>query len=639
MPFAPLLAAAHSELIGLTVIIVLGIGAQWVAWRLRVPSILILLLTGFAIGPGAAIVSDAFGGDGQPWLRPDDLMGDLLLPLVAISLAVILFEGGLTLRLSELKQAGSTIINLCTTGAIVTWVLAGGFAYVLLGQGWALAVILGAMLTVTGPTVVGPLLQHIRPAPKVNAIGKWEGIVIDPVGATLGVLAFVAIEAIHTQGFGPATGQAALGLLRTVLVGGVIGAAGAVPIVLLLRNYQIPDYLQSPVLLAMVVACYTASNLLSDEAGLFAVTLMGLLIANQRFVSIQHLVEFKENLRVMLISWLFIVLAARLQVEQVALLGNWRSLAFVAMLMLVVRPAAVFASSWRSDLTLQEKLFLCWLAPRGIVAAALASIFTLRLESLNLPVVPEGAAEQLVPITFLVIVSTVAIYGLTAAPVARWLGVAQPDPQGILIASCHPGARAIGHAFKDAGFRVLMVDSNPFNVQAARMEGLSTVYASILSEHAIEEINLGGIGRFLALTRNDEVNSLATLRFREIFGRAGVYQLAPNEGRTREKTSHELIRGRQLFTADATYNELDARFSAGAVVKATKLSKAFTYDDFQKLYGGEALLLFVVGETGALSINTVGQPMNPKPGDTVVCLVDRVVERADEEPAAETAEK
>ncbi|MEX1223869.1 MAG: cation:proton antiporter, partial [Pirellulales bacterium] len=360
---------------------------------------------------------------------------------------------------------------------------------------------------------------------------------------------------------------------------------------------------------------------------------------NQKFVSIQHLVEFKENLRVMLISWLFIVLAARLQVEQVWELGNWRNLAFVAMLMLVVRPAAVFASSWSSDLTLQEKLFLCWLAPRGIVAAALASIFTLRLETLNLPVVPDGAAEQLVPITFLVIVSTVAIYGLTAAPVARWLGVAQPDPQGILIASCHPGARAIGHAFEDAGFRVLMVDSNPFNVQAARMEGLSTVYASILSEHAIEEINLGGIGRFLALTRNDEVNSLATLRFREIFGRAGVYQLAPNaEGRTRKETSQELIRGRRLFAADATYNELDARFSAGAVVKSTKLTKEFTFDDFQKLYGGEALLLFVVGESGALSINTVDQPMNPKPGDTVVCLVDQV-ERAEEEPVNESTEE
>jgi len=301
--------------------------------------------------------------------------------------------------------------------------------------------------------------------------------------------------------------------------------------------------------------------------------------------------------------------------------------------MLIVRPLAVFASSWQSDLTLQEKLFLCWLAPRGIVAAALASIFTLRLETLNLPVVPEGAADQLVPVTFLVIVVTVAVYGLTAAPAARWLGVAQPNPQGVLIASCHAGARAVGHAIKDAGFRVLMVDSNPFNVQTARMEGLSTVYASILSEHAVDEINLGGIGRFLALTRNDEVNSLATLRFSEIFGRAEVYQLPPNtEGRNRKETSNELIRGRRLFATDATYNYLDKRFSSGSVVKSTSLTKEFTFEAFQQMYGGEALLLFTVSEGGTLAINTVDQPLSPKAGDTVVCLVDEVEEMQEAKP-------
>lgn len=604
----------HSEdlLFGIASIFVLGIGAQWFAWRLRVPSILLLMLFGCLAGPVSG------------WIDPDELLGDLLLPVVSLSVAIILFEGSLRLRATDLREIGGPLWRLLTVGVLVTWLLSALGAGVFLRLDMAAALPLGALLVVTGPTVVGPLLQHIRPVGPVGPIARWEGIVIDPVGAVLAVLVFEAAATVRSGLYQQAMLGAVAGMLRTSLIGLLIGGLAAVLLVFLLRRHWIPDRLQSPVALMAVVTAFAASNRLQPESGLVTVTVMGVWLANQPSVTIKHILEFKENLSVLLISTLFILLTARLRFEWLELLGLG-GVAFLAAIILVVRPAAVFASTARSSLKWRERAFLAWMAPRGIVAASIASVFALEN--------PEFG-QNMVAATFVVIGGTVAVYGLTAGPLAVRLGVASPNPQGVLIASAHPAARAIGHALQSAGFEVLLVDSRFSNTRAARMEGLAVHHANLLSESTIDDLNLGGIGRFIALTPNDEVNSLAALHFVDLFGRANVYQLAPErEGSGRTDTSSEHLHGRLLFKSDLTYRNLDAMFAAGGVVKTTKLTDEFDYSAFRQFYGENALILFVIREGRQLAVCAADQEFSPRPGQTLLALVIP----DEEQPAASTA--
>lgn len=587
-------------LAGLTGIVLLGVGAQWLAWRLRFPSILLLLAFGFVAGPATGL------------LDPDAMFGELLFPIVSISVGLILFEGGLSLRLRDLREIGVSLWNLVTLGALITWVLAAWSAHALLGLRTGPALLLGAILVVTGPTVVGPLLRHVRPVGKVAAVAHWEGIVIDPIGATLAVLVFEALPALSSAGFEAAARGAAVEMLLTAVTGVLIGGVAAGVTVLLLRRFWVPDFLQSPVLLMLVVVAFTSSNLLQAESGLLTVTLMGVLLANQRAVPVKHIVEFKENLRVLLIASLFILLAARVSPDDVRALG-WRGPVFVLFLVLVVRPLSVFVASVGSSLSLRERVFLAWLAPRGIVAASVASVFALRMGE-------EG--RGLVPATFLVIVGTVTLYGLTAAPLARRLRLSSPDPQGIIFASAHPGARAIAKAVQAAGFPVLLIDKNRAHVNAARLEGLKAVYTSILSEEALDQAEHGGLGRLLAMTPDDEVNALAALHFREVFGRAEVYQLpARRGGRPRDESAPAHLRGRALFAPEASYDALDERFASGGVVKTTRLTAEFDLPAFRARYGDAALPLFVVSEAGKLVVCTAERAASPRPGQTLISLV------------------
>jgi NhaP-type Na+/H+ or K+/H+ antiporter len=594
------LSEAEKVMVGFSTILVLGIGAQWIASWLRIPSILLLLTFGFIAGPVAGVFD------------PDALFGDLLFPIVSVSVCLILFEGSLGLCFSDLRKIMGPLRNLLTIGVVVTWVCCAAAAYALLRLELSTSLLLGAILVVTGPTVVGPMLRHIRPTGVVGPIARWEGIVIDPIGAVLAVLVFEAIESAHAAGVQAAAWDAIEGLAKTVLIGLVVGGISAWVVAELLRRHWIDDHLQSPVTLMIVVAAFTGSNLFVHESGLFTVTLMGVLLANQAPILTKPVREFNENLSVLLISSLFILLAARVQLEDFSALG-WRGPAFVAFTILAARPVAVFLSCVGSSLKLSERLFLAWLAPRGIVAAAVASLFALRMGE---------SGRALVPATFLVIVGTVVVYGLTTSKLAIRLGLASANPQGLLIAGAHAGVRAIAHAVQSAGFPVLLVDTNRWNINAARLEGLPTCYANILSEHATEQLDLGGIGRFLALTRNDEVNSLASMHFTELFGRAGVYQLLPErEGKGRADTAAEHLRGRFLFGPSVTYRVLDERFAAGWVVKTTRLTGEFTFDDYQDMYGPEALVLFVKTEPGELVIRTAESTTPPRAGQTLIGLV------------------
>lgn len=584
-------------LISLSGIFVLGIGGQWLASLLRVPSILVLLGTGILVGPILG------------WIQPDQLLGDLVLPLVSLSVAIILFEGSLTLRVRDLVQIGRPLAMLLSVGVLMTWAMCAAAAYVVLDFELPVALLLGAILTVTGPTVVGPMLGHIRPSGQVGPIARWEGIVVDPVGAILAVFVFQTFQYVNDAEFSRAVWVGASGFLKTFIFGTLIGAAAAVVIRELFRRHWVSDHLQSPFALMLVVGVSALSNLIAHESGLVSVTVMGLLLANQRSVSIRHVIEFKESLSVLLISSLFILLASRLNLEYFQHLG-WRGPAFAAIVILIVRPASVWLATINSGLKTSERLFLGWLAPRGIVAAAVASVFALEL----------GNGNDFVAATFLVIISTVVVYGFTSGLLARKLGLSVPDPQGVLIAGANEFAQSVAAALIECGMDVCLVDRNANDLQTARMAGIRTFYADILSEAVHEEIDLGGIGRFLSILPNDEVNSLAVQHCAELFGRENVYRLpasTPESGR--KAVSSSVRSGRKLFAPEATFPFIQQKLREGSRIKVTLLTDDFTWNDFLELRNGDAMALFVVDGT-SLTIADAATPLEPAPGQTVIAL-------------------
>ena len=585
-------------LIGLSLVVILGIAAQWLGWRMRIPSILVLLVFGILAGPVLG------------WINPGELLGPLLYPVVSLAVAVILFEGGLSLSVKEFRAIGGVMAWLVTVGAALTWFFGALAAHWILGLTWPLAILLGAVLVVTGPTVIGPMLRSIRPTGQTGAILKWEGIIIDPIGAMLAVLVFqVTIYSGTAHEMVVATI-----VLKTIAVGAMFGLLGAWIMGLCLKRDFIPDYLQSPVAVMFVVGVFTGANVLQSESGLLAVTIMGFVMANQKSISIRHIVEFKENLRVLLIAVVFVLLAAHLKpgdLEQIGL----ASLLFFLVLVLVARPAAVFAATLGSKLSVKERLFLSWMAPRGIVAAAVASIFALRLEEVGLP-----GSEVLVPQTFFVIIGSVALYGLTAPMVARRLGLAKADPQGVLFLGGRFWVRDIAKALQDEGFPVMLVDNNRHNVTAARMAGIPAFYASIFADHILDQVEIGGIGKLMAMTSNDDVNSLATLHFAPVFGRAQTYQLMPEDEKLLEAQSRAL-RGRLLFGKGLTHATLTQQFTDEAVVKKTRLSGEFGLDELKAHYGGQVLPLFLVTEAGTLQVFTAEGKLKPQAGHTLISLV------------------
>lgn len=584
--------------VGLVSVAALGGAAQWLGWRLRLPAILLLLLFGMAAGV-----------DGIGLVPTDAMFGDLLLPVVAVSVAILLFEGALTLHLPELGAQFRVVAKLVTLGAAVTWVLSAAAAHYVLDLSPPLAILLGAILTVTGPTVVLPLLRQIRPTGPGGAVLKWEGILIDPVGAVLAVLVF---EALVDGGVTPAF----IGIAKTLFAGTAFGLLPAWLLVVCLARYWIPDHLHSASALMFALVGYQLANLVQHEAGLMAVTVMGVALANQRRVDISHITEFKENLQVLLISALFILLAARVRWADLQELMVPEFALFLGILVLVVRPIAVALCVRGGGLSRRDRIFVAAMAPRGVVAAAVTAVFALRLEE-------EGfvGAERLVPLMFLVITGTVAIYGLAGRPLALRLGLAERNPNGFVLIGAHRFARLLAHALKRAGLPVLVVDTNLALVRTARREGLPAYHGSVMSDHADEELELPGIGRLLALTVNDAVNALSARHFVHLFGRQNLYQIAPTRraGEGSSELSSEL-RASVLGGDELTFEVLQKRIESGGQFTSTPLTDQFRIEEWHGEHGANAVPLVVVTRTGVVSVASPGRAFDPKPGDMLIGL-------------------
>lgn len=585
-------------LVGISSVIALGISAQWLAWRTKLPAILLLLVFGIIAGPVTG------------WINPDELLGDILSPFVSISVAIILFEGGLSLRMAEFRKIGGVVIKLMTIGLVITWSLAAIAAHYLLGLSIEIAILFGAILIVTGPTVIIPLLRQVRPTENTGSILKWEGIVNDPIGAMMAVLVY---EILLTGGFTNMDASSVLVITTTIIDGSFIGALGAGILYVMLKKHWIPEYLQNPITLMIVIASFTISNLLQHESGLLAVTIMGILLANQKSAKVKHIIEFKENLQVLLISALFILLASRLQISDLEYF-NFQSGLFILALLVIVRPVSIYAATWGSNLTLQEKTFLAWMAPRGIVAAAISAIFALRLEQ-------EGFAdaEKLVPYTFVVIIATVTVYGLSANPVARLLKVAKPQPNGVLFLGAHSWSLDLACQLQELGLKVMVADSNWENISKARKRNLETYHGNILSEFAMDEINFDGIGKLFALTQNDEVNALASIRFAEIFGSSNVFQL-PQSAISIHKESEtiEALGGRILFSNEWNHSAIEDFMSNPNQLALYRITDGFNLKNFTKKLGKNGLIVAVLNGQDNLLANSLDNPPTTQLGDLIV---------------------
>lgn len=606
---------------------VIALACQWVAWAVKLPAILFLLVAGLLAGPLIG------------WLEPDVLFGDLLFPLVSLSVAVILFEGALTLDLQEIRGHGRVVRNLVSIGVMVTWIITTLATHSLIGFDWPLAILFGAVTVVTGPTVIVPMLRTVRPTAAVGKVLRWEGIIIDPIGALLAVLVFQFI--ISGRG-GAAFGDTLLNFGAMVTIGTVLGAAAGQGLGEVLRRHWLPEYLHNLGTLAVLFGVFALSNVLKHESGLLTVTVMGMWLANMRNVHIDEILDFKESLSVLLISGLFIILAARIDVADFALLG-WGALGVFLTIQFIARPAKVLVSAWGSKLTWRERGLLAWIAPRGIVAAAVAALFALRLESVAHPELAEQA-RLLVPLTFAVILGTVVLQSATARQVAVWLKVAEPVPRGLLIVGANPVARAIGKALVEHNFLVVLTDTVWRNVRAARMDGLNVYYGNPASEHADRHLNLIGIGQLLALSPYGELNALASLKYRLEFGRDKIYtiQTAEDELSPEQLRVGERHRGYTLFGENITYGKLATMLSEGGEIHSTKLSESFDFHAYQSKYKGKAILLFGITPTGKLEIFVAGD--KPEIGEdwTLLALVpkqetEETVTAKAQRAAAETA--
>ena len=507
----------------LAAIIVFGIFAQWIAWRMRIPAIFPLIILGLFLGPFSTLFLD------KQWIDPENIFaGKTMYYFVSLSVGVILFEGGLTLKFKEVRQIAGVVRNLLILGSVIMLVGGAFAAHYFLNMDYRVGLLFGSLIIVTGPTVIAPILQSVRPNRNVSTVLKWEGIVIDPIGALVAVLVYellfvatMGAEGHHDVGL---TQMALKTFFLTVCVGSFFGLFSGWALNTLLRKNLIPHFLINVLSLAFVIFAFVGADSLQPESGLLSVTVMGIFLANVKTPNIDKILDFKESLTVILISVLFIILASNLKFDQLMSLEKEVIYVFLAVVF-ILRPLTVWLSSLGSGLNWREKMFIAWIGPKGIVAAAVASLFSLYLlsDKIRLPEELRADVELLVPLTFMVILGTVTLNGLLAKPVAKLLRVVGEEKNGLMILGANEGSIAIAKYLEKKGFSSTLMDLSKENVRHAKAEGLHAEERNILAEEN-EDLNLEDAGYLLALTSSNDVNIFACRKLKNDIGDR-VYRL------------------------------------------------------------------------------------------------------------------
>ena len=576
-------------MIELAGIIILGIVAQWVAWKFKIPAILPLLLIGLLVGP---IAAEFLSEDGTKWIEPiwngskGLFPGDSLYYFVSLAISIILFEGGLTLKRNEIKNVGPVITKLITLGSAITFFGGGIVAHYIFDLGWELSFLFSGLIIVTGPTVITPILRNIPLKKDISTVLKWEGILIDPIGALVAVLVF---EFISVGGCGGFTKTALIEFGKILLFGTTFGFTFAHALAFSINKKMIPHYLLNVVSLSAVLLVFVLSEMFAHESGLLAVVVMGMVLGNGKLANLKELLYFKESLSVLLISILFILLSANINIEDLLLLYTWKTAALFMIVVFIIRPIAVFASTRNSNLKLNEKLFISWVGPRGIVAAGIASLFGSKLIKQGV----EGA-EYITPLVFMIVLGTVLLNATTARLFAKMVGVFLKKSDAILFVGASNSVRLIAKFLKEKGKRVILIDSNKNFIQEALNSDLEAFKVDVYDDELANNIELNDVGYLIALTGSDAVNMHALNKFSKNFGEQGSYKLASSkdiiESTIKERES--------FFTPNDDYINLSEAYRENPKINDLHISNQKDYESILALLSEEekSIPLFVETE-------------------------------------------
>ena len=614
------------ELAGL---VILGILAQWVAWKTKTPAILPLILIGLMVGPISTLLTD----DGTKWLEPiwngevGIFPGESLFYFVSLAIAIILFEGGLTLRRSEVGNIGPVIVKLISVGVVVTFFGAGLAAHFIYGFSWQISFLFSSLIIVTGPTVISPILRNIPLKKHVSSILKWEGILIDPIGALIAVLMY---EFIMVEGGQDFTRTALTEFGKILLFGFTFGFTFAHILAQLIKRNIIPHYLLNVFTLATVLGVFVLADIFAHESGLLAVVVMGMVMGNQNLPNIKELLYFKESLSVLLISILFILLAANIEYSELMLIYNWKALLLFGAVMLIVRPLGVFLSSINSGLRWNEKIFISWVGPRGIVAAGIASLFGLKL-------VREGVegAEFITPLVFMIVLFSVLLNATTARIFARVVGVFIKNAEGILIIGASSCSRLIAKYLHENGRHVVLVDNNADNIHKAKDLGLEAIEGSVYQDDLMNNIELNDVGYLMAMTGNSDINKTAIAKFQSQFGEKGAFRLISSD----EMNDPEVNPAEGLFSHTDDYIKLTEVARKFAEIHESKLNSKEHYQGLLEISktDPEIIPLFVKTPDGNLRIiPSHSAEMQIAEGSKLVYLGKKITKEINKEETRES---
>lgn len=577
----------------------LGVGSQWLAWRLRMPAIVLMLLAGLIVGPGLGIFDPARD------------IGPLMKPMISIAVAIILFEGGLTLDFHSLREARVGVRRLVFIGAPLGWALSAAALHYAAGLGWAASSVFGGIMVVTGPTVIAPLLRQARLQQRPAKLLQWEAIVNDPVGALAAVLAFtVVLVMADTTTVGEAVWEFVLG----IGVASVLGLAAGWGIAQGFTRGVVPEYMKVPVLFTVLVAVFAASDFVLHESGLLAVTVMGVWLANAELPSYEELRRFKEHATVLLVSGVFILLAANMDRETLFAM-EWSTLVFLLVVIVLARPVTVMVSLIGSDVPMKERILIALTGPRGVVLVAVAGLFAERLVDLGYE-----DASKIPALAFALVAATVVLHGFTLAPLANWLGLTADRASGVLIVGGSRWSTALAKALEEAKLPVLVVDRNRARLRSAREAGVRTYYGDILSEDAHNTLDLVPFEKVIAATDNDAYNTLVATDLAPEFGREHVWQIARSREEESRRHALPVTLGGREFGAGRTHRELASLMVQGWRFSRTKLTEDYPLEQWQA-DRPEGVPMMEIFENGSVRLLGPEHPPREKSGITLLAMM------------------
>lgn len=597
----------ESILFQIVAIIALGIMSQWLAWRFRLPAIVVMSLAGLIVGPFLGL------------LNPKESFGDIFNPVISLAVAIILFEGSLSLDIREIKDSRKSIFRISTIGSFIAWIAGSFAAHYLAGISLDVAFIIGGIFIVTGPTVIMPLLRQAKLKERPATILKWEGIVVDPFGALVALFALQVVLWSNDS----ITGHSLLLFFGASILSAVIGAGAGFLLGKLLEHGYIPEFLKSPIVLVSVLLVFVLTDTIMHETGLLAVTAMGIIMANMHLTSLKDLLHFKENISVLLISGVFIMLTASLSVDTLMDILSWNMLIFVLVMLFIVRPLSIWLATIGVGLTTQERILIGWIAPRGIVALTVSGFFASVLKEEGFP-----DADIITALTLALVFATVLAHGFSISWLAKKLNLRATDEAGVMIVGGSRFSAVFGEALQSFNKPVLVIDRSWGSLNHARQLGLRTEVGDILSENTEYHVDLTPYEMLIAATEDDAYNALICQHFVPELGREHIFQTPRHTGDP--GGYNKSIGGKILCDEEYDIHALDRLIEEGYMIRKTQLTDQYTLGDFMGDKEHKTIPLFAVDSENNVVFLATAKKRSFDVGTTIVSLSSptRMMEKA-----------